>query len=246
VALAVAGVAWPGSTLAQTPSRDAAERRRDDDTAAREPSVALDLAAATQAPLLIGGQATLELPLRVLVQAEGGVLPRPYAEAIDAIMVGAGAYDASTSSLVRGAFSNALVARASGGWRPFPEQGLEVYAGYTLLSLGTDAGGEQLDRAGAGAVADGLGRVEVESVVHAAHGALGWRWIIADHVALRASLGYVHAVAADTAIDGSSGSSGLSPQAMAAATDLAEQRVDGLLTRHVRVPLLGLSGGYRC
>src|SRR4029079_4566983 len=111
------------------------------DTGAQEPapvekSAAFDLGVVTELPIMAGAQATLEVPYRFLFQGEIGVLPAAFVNAVDGALVGAGAYTANTSELVRGGLGNSLVVRLSGGWRPFADHGFEIMGGYTLTSLG--------------------------------------------------------------------------------------------------------------
>lgn len=236
---------WPGASRGG--ARDTA-----DDTSSRVPGVAdvgFDMAATTQFPLLMGGAATLELPYRLLLRGDVGVLPGPYADAADSILVGAGAYDPGASDLVRDVLGGSLVTRVSGGWRPFPAHGFEVLAGYTLVSMT----GEARTRDAIEAAVDvelpatvGTDPLTVDSTVHGIHATLGWRWIVAEHLTLGASLGYLHGVGAASEIEVPASVARIAGAGTTStATTIAENRLDDMLRRHVRVPVLGASVGYR-
>lgn len=236
---------WPGA--ARSGTRDTV-----DDDASRAPGPAdagFDMAATTQFPLLMGGAATLELPYRLLVRGDVGVLPGPYADAADSILVGAGAYEPGASDLVRDVLGGSLVTRVSGGWRPFPAHGFEVLAGYTLVSMS----GEARTRDAIEAAVDvelprtvGNDALTVDSTVHGVHATLGWRWIVAEHLTLGASLGYLHGVGAASAIEVPASVTRIAGAGTTStATTIAENRLDDLLRAHVRLPVVGASVGYR-
>jgi hypothetical protein len=223
---------------------------------AREPveapssAPAFDLAVATEMPLMIGGQATLELPYRFLLQGEVGVLPGAFVNAVDGALVAAGSYDATTSQIVRGALSSSLIVRLSGGWRPFPAHGFEVMGGYTLASMGAGVSARQVIESAAGITVPAEipdGELQLHSTVHSVHVSLGWRWVVADHFVIRASLAYLQSVASSSHIDVPAALQGV--PAVAARIDQANQTIDATLndtyTKYVKLPVLGISMGYR-
>src|SRR6185503_6857601 len=129
--------AWPPPRLDGSPEAPAPPPPDAATTAPKsEEKASFDIGCATEVPLMIGAQATLELPYRILVQGEVGVLPGAYVNGIDGVLSSSGAYDATTSELVRSTLQNSLVVRLSAGLRPFRDHGLEIMGGYTLASLG--------------------------------------------------------------------------------------------------------------
>lgn len=215
-----------------------------------EGSASFDLGCATEVPLMVGAQATLELPYRILLQGEVGVLPAAYVNGIDGLLTGAGAYDATTSELVRSSMQNSLVVRASAGVRPFEDHGLEILGGYTLASLGGGVSARQAVEAVSGVavpaeIADA--QIQLRTTIHSLHVSLGWRWIIGDHVVVRASLAYLQSVGSSSSLAVPSTVTAL--PGVAAQIDQISQKVDTTLndaaTKYVKMPVVGLSLGYR-
>jgi hypothetical protein len=216
----------------------------------REDGASFDIGCATEVPLMIGAQATLELPYRILVQGEVGVLPGAYVNAIDGVLTGAGAYDATTSALVRSTLQNSLVVRASAGFRPFSGHGLEIMGGYTLASLGGGVSARQAVEAISGVavpaeIADA--QIQLRTTIHSLHVSLGWRWVVADHFVIRASLAYLQSVASSSSL--AVPASVAAVPAVAARVDQVSQAVDTTLsestTKYAKLPVMGLSLGYR-
>ncbi|MBL8740274.1 MAG: hypothetical protein JNK04_04240 [Myxococcales bacterium] len=215
-----------------------------------EPPVAFDAAFAIDMPIMIGAQATLEAPYRFLLQGEIGVLPGFSVDAVDSALVGAGAYDSVTSELVRNTLRDSLVVRLSGGWRPFPAHGFEILGGYTLTSLGGSVSARTAVEAATGAALPAEipdTSILIQSTVHSMHVSLGWRWVVADHFLIRTSLGYLQSVASSSHIE--------VPEAVAqypqiapqvdAANRALDRRLNDVYTTYVKLPVLGLSLGYR-
>lgn len=215
-----------------------------------EAPIAFDLALAAEAPLMIGGQATLELPYRFLLQVELGVLPGFAIDAVDGALVGTGAYDAATSDLVRSTLRDSLVARFSGGWRPFPDHGLELLGGYTVASLGGDVSARNAVEAIAGVTVPADipdADIRIRSTVHALHVGLGWRWVIADHFLVRTSLAYLQAVGSSSHLEvpAALASSPTVQAGASAANQLLDAKLNEVYTTYVKLPLVGVALGYR-
>lgn len=237
--------ALTGPDAPSRPAPDAAKKAPKD-----EGSVSFDLGCATEVPLMVGGQATLELPYRILLQGEVGVLPAAYVNGIDSVLTGTGAYDATTSALVRSTLQNSLVVRVSGGLRPFSDHGFEVMGGYTLTSMGGGVSARAAVEGAAGAVVPAEipdAQIQLQTTIHSLHASLGWRWIVADHFVVRASIAYLQAVGSSSSL--------VVPASVAAApgvaarVDQVSQAVDSTLntsfTKYAKMPVMGLSLGYR-
>ena len=215
-----------------------------------KPSWAVDLAVVTEFPLMVGGQLSVELPGRILLQGEGGVLPSAYVNTLDNALMSARAYSATTSTIVRSALANSLVARATAGWRPFTDHGFEITGGYTLLSLGGGVSAKAAVEALTGAalpseIADV--DVPVHSTIHCFHVALGWRWVIADHVVIRLNASYVQGVASSSSVELPSGVAASPAVAakLATANQLIDTKLNDIYTSYLKMPVVGLSLGYR-
>ena len=214
------------------------------------PSIAGDVAFAVEAPIMLGAQATLELPYGFLLQSELGVLPAFAIDAVDGALVSSGAYDASVSNLVTGSLGDSLVFRLSGGIRPFPDAGFEMLVGYTVVALGggVDAR-DAVAAAGGGAlpVAIPEGEVTLHSTIHNVHMSLGWRWIIADHFLVRASVGYLQTVTSSSSVRVPSAwqSDPTVSAAVAVANPVIDTELASVYSTYVKLPVLGLSMGYR-
>jgi hypothetical protein len=211
----------------------------------------LDVGAATDFPISLGGQATAELPGRVLLQLGLGFMPQPYAYSIDSFLVAVHAYDANVSQLVRSALGNSFVLRASGGWRPFRDHGLELYGGYTMISLGGSASPVDVintvlaESGSSDRVSGNFPNVGVGVTMHSVHATLGWRWLLAnDHFVLRAALSYIQCLAATanvTVQDPTGQSAAMTAGASAALSGF----LGPFLTGYGKAPVASLSASYR-
>lgn len=205
-----------------------------------------DLALGTYVPLSIGGQASLELPGRLLLQLDVGWMPPAYGSAINGIVQAAGGYDAAIGQIVDSALEDAIVVRVSGGWRPFPSAGFEILGGYTHVSLSGSVSPQAVaDVVGgdfAGQVASQLvtSNVDVSSQLHNFHVGLGWRWVAWDHLVIRASLGYTQTVGSATSVESPD-----SPEAAALANPVIDTEMSKVYEDYVKLPVVGVSGGYR-
>jgi hypothetical protein len=205
-----------------------------------------DLAAATYVPLSMGAQASLELPARLLVQLDVGWMPGLYGSAINGLVQELGAYDREIGDLVDGALDGAVVVRASGGWRPFPDAGFEITGGYTFVSVTGSASPEELAALvgtpyGQALSAAGItDDVSLTSRLHNLHLALGWRWVVLQHLVIRANVGYLQTLGstAEVTVPGN-------PDLEAQANPIVDETLDEIYTSYVKLPVLGLGAGYR-
>ncbi len=232
-----------------TPTRDRAGEEKRDERAAPSP-FALDVAATAEMPIMMGGQVTLEVPYRFLFQGEVGVLPGFAVDAVDSALVGAGAYDSTTSDLVRNGLRGSVVGRLSAGWRPFADHGFEILGGYTVASFGGGVSARQAVEAAAQmAIPSQIPDTDivVHTTIHCFHLSLGWRWVIADHFLVRTSIGYLQAVGSSSHVDVPDALAGNATvtSTVAAANQILDAKLDGIYKTYVKLPVLGLSLGYR-
>jgi hypothetical protein len=203
----------------------------------------------TEFPLAVGGFVAAEVPGRLLFQLGAGTMPSAYSGAVNSVLTSAGAYDATVGNFIHNAISNSFVLRASAGWRPFRDHGLELLGGYTLVTMGgsategdiinavlQEAGSSYRVTAGSGAT------IPISATMHNVHATVGWRWLLADdHLVIRATLSYLQCLAANVGV--SLPSQG---QAMEASVNQAlNGYVSPFLTTYVKTPLVGLSAAYR-
>jgi hypothetical protein len=205
-----------------------------------------DLAAGTQFPLGLGPQLTLEIPLRILFQAELAWMPAAYGSAINSFIEAFGKEGAIIGPVIEEALADSFVFRGSAGWRPFPKYGFEILGGYTLIKVSGEAPGEVVAGLVGGDLADTIEDnvttpIAFDSTLHNFHVALGWRFLaIDDHLVIRANIGYTQTV-------GSSTSAQIAdfPELEADINPVVDAELDRILTRDIKLPVLGLNAGYR-
>jgi hypothetical protein len=207
---------------------------------------ALDLSAATWVPLSVGPELTVELPGRVLAQIHVGWMPELYSHTMTDALQDAGVYDAEVGNLVDGAVQGATTWRVAAGWRPFERAGLELTVGYAHVALDGATRTSELIPLVPPDVADELNDelgdtgIDLDSSIHHFTVAAGWRWLIADHLVIRANVGYLQSFASDSTLD---------IQGRPDLTSLAAPTVESVLhdqyMRYIRIPVVGLGVGYR-
>ncbi len=218
----------------------------------RAAGVAVDLGAGTYIPLSLGAEANVELPARILVRGGIGVMPSAYSDTIVNLLGDFSVLNAFDQALLNTAIQNAVVARVSAGWRPFPRLGFEALVGYTLITIGggvssTDVVDAYLqskgltDRSPPGAQES----VPIAATLHNLDATVGWRFLLFDDkLVLRASLGYLQCVASSmTASETTS-----RPASQALTSRINQELASNLnpyFTEYVKVPVVGLTAAYR-
>ena len=195
----------------------------------------------------MGGQVLVELPHRILLSAEAGWMPSPYASFINAVAQSFDAYNDETAQIIESAITGAFVFRPSIGFRPSADLELEILAGYTLLVLSEDITGIDIIKDAvrrSSSSITGNEQVDLSSTIHGFHVTLAYSWELAEHWALRASLGYMQAVASSTSIEAPviERREPTEFRVLAAALD---SYLDEKYTTYVKLPTLGLTLNYR-
>ena len=154
----------------------------------------LDLEALTDVPLDLGARVSAETPFRLRLSTSVGWLADLYVDGINAVLVGARAYDQRSAALVARALNSPLVWRTHAGYRPFAGHGFYVDAGYGLVALGgaatTSTAVANAARLTAPVALVGYGRrVELSSLLHLFDLEVGWRWLILGRIVVRAGIG---------------------------------------------------------
>jgi hypothetical protein len=208
---------------------------------------ALDLGVATRIPLSAGPELTLELPGRLLLQGHLGWMPGAYSRAVTGALRGGGLYDAAVQSVIDNALDSVSTTSFSAGWRPFAGAGLELFAGYTNISLSGSTSSSDvipvISREAARQLEEELGLdvdVRLKSSVHAMRAGLGWRWVIARHIVARASVEYMKAFSSSSRLDIAS-----FPDLTGLAAPTAQSLLNDYYVRYVSLPLVGFSLGIR-
>jgi hypothetical protein len=118
-------------------------------------------------------------------------------------------------------------------------------AGYTLVTAGggiaasevySEASGENFDRADP--------QLPIGSTLHALHATVGWRWVLREHLLLRAGIGWVHTVHSRTDIgpDRNRRRDGPADRAIEAAERYMDDQV---LQTYGFSPVVRVMAGYR-
>lgn len=204
----------------------------------------LGVGAGTDFPLSVGAHLRAELPGRLQLGVAAGLLPRPYLDTINEVLVSMGAYDQNTAELIAAALHNALVLRGQLGWRPFASSGFYFSGGYTLVTLGGSLTGSEIVSAATGVSPPGSERVEVQatSSLHQAGVELGWRWPLGQRFRLEAAIGGFVTLAASTQMDSPD-----SPVFSRLATPLfaaGENYLNDRYTSYVHAGYVGLRGYF--
>jgi hypothetical protein len=208
--------------------------------------VHLTLQGGTDFPIDVGGGLRLEIPGRLELSSDLGVLPGTYVDAANAALVSANAYDATTGTLVHEALKNSLVWRAHLGWRPFPRSGFFFQAGYGMAVLNAELTAAQVSEAtGASipSVVDPGANVQLHSVVQMLDFEVGWRWLIADRLEIRTALGAVHAFASHSTL--SVHDAGVVTPYIEQVDQPGAQQIDREVTRYGNTFELTLGLGFR-
>jgi hypothetical protein len=207
---------------------------------------ALDISAVTLVPLSIGPELDIELPGRILAQVHVGWMPELYSQTLTDALENAGVYDDTVGALIDGALQSATTWRLAAGWRPFAKHGLEITLGYAHVSLEGATTTAELEPLVSPDVAEELNaelgnvRIRLDSRIHHVTAQVGWRWLIAERLVVRANLGYMQAFDSSTS---------LNIQANPEVTRLAAPTVESVLHDHymrfIKIPVVGLGVGYR-
>jgi hypothetical protein len=208
--------------------------------------LSLDLGASTWLPLSVGPELDVELPGRVLASVHLGWMPELYSRTLTNGLEDAGVYDATIGALVDGALESATTWRLMAGWRPLANYGLEVWLGYSHVSLeGQSSVGEiapLIDPALADRIVAQVGdrSARLESNLDQLSVSVGWRWVLAEHLLVRANIGYLQAFDSSSRVNIES-----SPEL----TALVQPTVDAVLHDHymnyVKLPVVGVGVAYR-
>ncbi|MEM6787415.1 MAG: hypothetical protein AAF928_15710 [Myxococcota bacterium] len=203
----------------------------------------------THFPLDVGGQVAAEVPYRLRFVASLGVLPGPYVDTINEVVVSAGGYDEPTADLIAAALDRSLVARLSVGWRPLPRWGWTVDAGYGLVTLGGEVTGADLIGLAVGVDVDTMGNddagFDVMSTLHLITFDTGYEWVFFDRLVLGARIGFAGTLDAVTEVVAPPSSRPGVDAALQGLARESEAYLDDIYETYVFTPVASLTVGYR-
>lgn len=217
-----------------------------------EKKVHVDVGAGTFFPLSFTAEGTVELPYRILIQGDLGWMPSPYSNTIVNLLGTFGVLDPVEEGLVKTALKSSFVGRLSAGFRPFPKLGLEVLAGYTLVTAGGSLSGREVlaaylqQKGSATKIPDDAGKqIPLHTTMHTFHASVGWRFLLFDDkLVLRASLGYLQCLGSNSGIDVTPRGA-LGQAAISKINSELSSYLDGYYTTYVKAPIVGVSAAYR-
>jgi hypothetical protein len=205
----------------------------------------LDLLARTSLPWDIGGRLQGEFPGRLRLGLEVGWVPPAYIDMANAIVEGFGGYDESVSTLISSAVERSVVVGVDVGWRPWPKEGFQFYAGY----MGVFAGGGLTGTEALAAVSDAVPSVatsaidvQLSTTIHLVKTGVSWELVWAERFVMRFDLGGAFTVGSRTTgeLETSVGN-----RVTDAAIDELKVYLDDQIQSWVHSPLIGLSMGVR-
>ncbi len=196
-------------------------------------------------PVQVGGRVQLEIPGRLHLSTSLGVLPKPYVELINAVVVAAGKYDQDTADLIEQCLQNSMVWRLHLGWRPFADYGFYLELGYGLVTLGGGLSGEELIELATGkTLPEDDGRTyDVSSTLHMIDAELGWRFVLWQDLTLRVALGFTGTLWAKTNVEPDFPV--FFPHVIEAFTRPAERYLNDKYTTYVFMPTVTVALGWR-
>ncbi len=209
----------------------------------------VDVQLGSDFPLDVGGRVTVEGPYRLRATAAVGWMPPAYLDTINAFCTGVGWYDDTTALLIDTALQNALIARFHLGWRPFPKLGFQFELGYGFAGLGGGLSGSDAISAVTGEdlpeESDEPYTFLVKAAAHQFDVTLGWEWTIKRHFLIRADLGGVFTLGAQTDIEPDFEPRPIVEGKIDAAEIAGEEYINDTLTSYVHSPTIGLMIGWR-
>jgi hypothetical protein len=214
--------------------------------------VTFDLGAGTYFPTSFVVEGTLELPWRILVQADLGWMPEPYSNTIVDLMGAFGVLTSTEENLLKLAIQNSFVAHFGAGWRPFTKLGLELTVGYTLIAVGGAVSGADVIQAYLESKnssdtlpADANHGVPLSATLHNFQANVGWRFLLlGDRLVLRASLGYIQTLASSVGVSASAPRPGEQFVVNRVNSDISND-LGPYFAEYAKAPLVGLTLAYR-
>jgi hypothetical protein len=181
-------------------------------------------------------------PIGVTASVSLGHTPSAYMEMVSSILAEADVYDNERyGPMVSDAISD-------GGWNLrlnlgyTVDEGFEVGVGYLLLTTSTTVSTGAIDRAARQRLPWlGMADVPTSVTLHALSARVGWRFVLEEHLVIRAALGFSHTVGAEV---GLAVPEEIRERPEDPAGDM-ERAIAGAMTQYGFSPEILLSAGYR-
>jgi len=199
---------------------------------------AVDVMLATAVPTGLGGNVRIETPGRFLIDVLVG--GNPYADTLGSLVEAYGG-GVPAHQFVTAIGQSAGIMRLQVGWRPTPDAGFEILAGYSLMYSSPTISRPTLEAVtGQSFAYAGFDSTQLQVAIHGVTAELGWRFVIADHLVLRLGIGGTFTVASSAHL--------AVPDAMREASPAvatAEGEIAGSIARYGFVPEARVALGYR-
>ncbi|MBU1623403.1 MAG: hypothetical protein KJ597_07575 [Nanoarchaeota archaeon] len=210
--------------------------------------VHLGLELLTDVPIEIGMRIAVEVSEIFRASVTLGVLPGPYVDLINAVVIAFDGYNDATADLITQALNNSLILRFNAGLRPWADLGLYFDIGYTLVTLGGGVAGEDLFAAVTGItpptnLTGDEHPYDVASTLHLVGFEVGWQWVFAQSWTVRTALGAAFTVASNTTVEADFDPR--FPSLVEDFTAFSEAYLDDVYTSYVHTPVICVSVGYR-
>lgn len=211
----------------------------------------LDLTVGTDFPVLVGANLAYEHPRRLRAELSGGAFPGPYVDTTNWAMTTFEIYSDTVAALIEAALERAFVARVELGFRPFPQRGLTLSAGYQFLLLSGSTADVSVVSEGlwgaAGEFAEGYtGDLELDISPSMLTVEVGYDREVRRHLVVRGSLGFAYTVRNQTVVTPTRPANDpVEEEAMALLVSGSEDYLDYVFEKWVHLPMIGVGVGYR-
>ncbi|MCA9607598.1 MAG: hypothetical protein KC619_18450 [Myxococcales bacterium] len=200
-----------GATLLVSTSAEAQIGRALDRPAVSAPTVpeaaspldgwSLDLTAQTSLPISVGIEAQLQTPIGLFATLSVGHTPNAYLSMLADVVQGTGAFGDDIRPLIdEGIANGAWNVRVGVGLNPI--EGLELSFGYTYLGANSTVTRRAIESAtGQRIPYRGMNEAPLGMEMHALHGRIGYRFLVEDHLVIRAAIGWTHGIGMSAHLD---------------------------------------------
>ena len=210
----------------------------------------LQMGLGTDFPLHMGGHLSVEMPAGLQLSTSIGHLLTSYVEVINAIARSFDAYEQETADLVLASWRDALVWRLHFGWRPLPDKGLFVEAGYGLVTLGSVIAGGDLVTVLEDDIRDLLDeealqyvQYDLTSTLHMLDVEVGWRWVLKSGWFFRVAVGFSATLAGETELVPAGQRTETEQDALV--SEGVRVHLNAIYRNHVHTPVVSLCAGIR-
>jgi hypothetical protein len=172
-------------------------------------------------------------------------MPAAYGSAISGLVRAIGDSETMIGPIIEKVLSNSLVLRAGAGWRPFRSAGFELGGGYTGMRISGAVPPQVIAELIGGEAGSEVQQqlhedVPVRAMLHNVHVTVGWRWVAAEHLVIRAFVGYSQTVTSSSSV------SIPSHRDLAAKVNpLVAEELNTVVKNDLKLPLVGLHLGVR-